>query len=78
MKELSESSYLSYFTEYPDIVSVYELSQMLGICRVSAYELVNSGRIKGIKIGRIWRIPKRSIYQYLEDTMSNNSNNMAQ
>ena len=69
MNEAAEKAYSTFFTQYPDVVSVEDLSHMLGICKVNAYSLVKNGTIRGVKIGRVWRIPKRSVYLYLEDKM---------
>ena len=66
MTEQQEQSYLSFFTEYPDVVSVEDLSHMLNICKVKAYELVKSGKVHGVKIGHVYRIPKRAIFQYIQ------------
>ena len=66
MDEQMERAYRNFFTEYPDVVSVEDLSHMLNICKVKAYGLVKSGQIRGVKIGHVYRIPKKSIYQYLE------------
>ncbi len=70
MNESAEKAYSTFFTQYPDVISVEDLSRMLGICKVNAYTLVKNGTIHGVKIGRVWRIPKRSVYLYLEDTMA--------
>ena len=47
LKEL----YKMMFPEYPDIVTVTQLRQMLGISRQLAYDLINDGYIQGVKIG---------------------------
>ena len=66
MDEQSERSYRNFFKEYPDVVSVEDLSHMLGICKVNAYRLVKDGTIKSLKIGALCRIPKRAIFLYVE------------
>ena len=66
LDEQMERSYRNFFVSYPDIVSVDDLSQMLGICKVKAYKLVKEGVIKSVKIGNIYRIPKKAILQYVE------------
>ena len=66
MDEMMERAYHNFFTEYPDVVSVEDLSHMLNICKVKAYDLVKSGQVHGVKIGHVYRIPKKSIYQYLD------------
>ena len=66
MDERMEMAYRSFFTEYPDVVSVEDLSHMLNICKMKAYDLVKTGKVRGVRIGHVYRIPKKSIYQYLE------------
>jgi excisionase family DNA binding protein len=49
------------FDQYPDVVTIEELCEMLGIGRGLAYQLVSSGKIKGVKVGRGWRIVKKEV-----------------
>ena len=44
---------------------VEDLMPILGIGRNTAYELVRSGKIRSIRIGRQLRIPKDAIQDYL-------------
>lgn len=53
------------FKDYPDIVGVKELQQMLDIKRTKAYELLKSGIIKSIKIGKDYKISKFNIIAYV-------------
>lgn len=53
------------FREYPDIVSIPQLTDMLQIGKNTAYELVASNEIKSIRIGRIYKIPKQNVIDYL-------------
>lgn len=53
------------FSDYPDVVSISELQSMLRISRNTAYELVRSGKIHSVKIGRTYRIPRSAVEDYL-------------
>jgi len=53
------------FEQYNDVVTIKELCQMLQIGRNTAYDLVNSNRIKSIRVGRKFLIPKAHIISYL-------------
>lgn len=53
------------FSDYPDVVSIAELQSMLRISRNTAYELVRSGKIRSVKIGRTYRIPRSAVEDYL-------------
>lgn len=52
--------------EYNDILSVADLRKILGIGKGLAYTLLQSGAIRGIRIGeKKWRIPKSALIEYL-------------
>ena len=53
------------FKEYPDIVSVSQLMEMLQIGQVLAYSLVKNGKIKARKVGREYKIPKVNVIAYV-------------
>ena len=53
------------FKDYPDVVSVEQLMEMLQIGQVLAYKLVKSGEIKSRKVGREYKIPKVNVIAYL-------------
>lgn len=69
LKEL----YQMMFPDYPDIVNIVQLQTMLGVSRHLAYNLINDGYIKGLKIGNSFRIPKVNIIEYVME-QSKNSN----
>lgn len=52
--------------EYPDILTVAEMREILFIGRNKAYQLLNDKIIKGTRIGRTWRISKSDIVKYLD------------
>ena len=54
------------FENYNDVVGIDELCKMLCIGKNKAYELVNNGHIKSFTIGKIHKIPKRYVIDYLE------------
>jgi predicted DNA-binding transcriptional regulator AlpA len=53
------------FSEYPDMVNVKQLRQMLGISRAVAYDLLSKKLVKGIKVANAYRIPKISIIDFI-------------
>ena len=53
------------FDELPLTLRVGDLMPILGIGRNTTYELVRSGKIRSIRIGRQLRIPKDAIQDYL-------------
>ena len=53
------------FNEYDDVITIDELCEMLKIGKNSAYKLLQSGKIKSFKNGRVWRICKQSVQDFL-------------
>jgi len=53
------------FSEYPDVVTVKQLTKMLNIGRNAAYSLLKSGDIKTIRLGKRYIIPKKSVIEYV-------------
>jgi len=51
--------------ELPLVLRVEDLSRALGIGRNTAYELVRSGQIRSIRIGRQLRIPRDELQRFL-------------
>ena len=51
--------------ELPLVLRVEDLSRALGIGRNTAYELVRSGPIRSIRIGRQLRIPRDELQRFL-------------
>ena len=59
--------YKMMFADYPEIVSVSQMQDMLGISRHAAYDLVRDGSIPAIKIGTSFRILKLNIIKFIAD-----------
>ena len=55
----------NHYEDLPLVLCVEDLMQLLSIGRNTAYELVRSGKIKSIRIGKCYRIPRDSITEYL-------------
>lgn len=58
------------FESYDDIIAIDDLMEMLNIGRNYAYELLRSGQIKSFKIGKVYKIPKKSIEQYIQNEVA--------
>lgn len=59
-----ENKYRS-LDELPLALRVEDLMPILGIGRNTAYELVRSGQIRSIKVGRQIRVPKDAVTEFL-------------
>ena len=67
MEEIRKYPIDNMFQEYPDVVNVKLLSEMLGgISMKSVYKLLNQNKIGHLKIGRSFLIPKYHVIQYLK------------
>ena len=55
--------------DYPDLMTVKDIQSVLQIGRSTAYKLIQSGELASLRIGSIYRIPKR----YLNDFIRSHS-----
>ena len=53
------------FEEYADVLTADEACEALRIGYNALYELLNSGKLKGFRNGRVWRIPKQAVREYV-------------
>ena len=51
--------------ELPVTLRVEDLMPLLGIGRNTAYELIHSGQIRSVRIGRQIRIPREALLEFL-------------
>ena len=51
--------------ELPLVLRVEDLMPILNIGRNTAYELVRSGKIRSIKVGRQIRVPRDAVIEFL-------------
>ena len=58
---------MELFKNYPDVVSVEQLSEMLHIGQVLAYRLVRNGEIKSCKVGRKYIITKQNVIDFINN-----------
>ena len=56
---------MTMFNKYNDILTVDELCEVLNIGKNTAYKLLKNGDIKSIKIGRVYKIPKKNVKKYI-------------
>lgn len=52
---------------YPDILSVHQVQEILGIGRVSVYHLIENDRLPAFRKGRVYYIPKHGLKQFLSN-----------
>lgn len=50
---------------YPDVLTVAQLAEILGVCKNAAYRLIQSRAIGCRRVGRSIRVPKVCVIDYL-------------
>ena len=50
----------------PIVLSIEQMCDALDIGKNSAYELLNSGEVDAFKIGSCWKIPVKSVEEYMD------------
>ena len=53
------------FEQYPDILTVEEVCEALRMGYNAVYELLNEGKLKAYKNGRVWRMPRDALKEYI-------------
>lgn len=53
------------FETYPDVVSINEIQQMLRIGKNAVYELLKTQKLKSIKVGKRYIVPKKYVIDFL-------------
>lgn len=63
------------FKDYPDVMNISQLSDLLGVSTKLTSELLKENKIKYTKVGREYRITKIHVIEYLdiipEDSLKN-------
>ncbi len=59
-------AYKYVFKDYPDVVSVSQMCQMLRISEKTGYKLLRENNIKYYKVGKAYKIPKLSLFYFLK------------
>ena len=66
MAEFSnKDAYRLMLKEYPDVMDIAQMCEVLGISKKTGYKLLQSNVIANIKVGRTYRIPKMHLIAYL-------------
>lgn len=60
-----EQAYRLILQEFPDVLDIDEMCQVLKISTKTGYRLLKEKKIEGIKVGRSYRILKISVFIYL-------------
>ena len=58
--------YQAILKEYPDILTVNEMSAALGVNPKTGYKLIKENKIQSLKIGNTYRIAKINVLAFLK------------
>lgn len=58
--------YQAVLKEYPDLLTIEEMSDILGVSTKTGYKLIQDNKIKAMRIGKRYRIPKVNVLLYLK------------
>lgn len=67
MNNQNYNIYENMFQNYPDVVTIEQLMQMLNIGKNKAYELIKNKTIQTVRIGKKYIIPKVAVIQFLSN-----------
>lgn len=56
---------------YDEMISLEDLCEILTIGKNTAYHLLKTNQIRAFKIGRIWKIPRDSVSEYVLSQKNN-------
>ena len=60
--------------KYPDVVTIPQVCEMLGVSRNYAYLLVKQGKLTRLDLGRIVRVTKSSVIELKEKSLQKSEN----
>ena len=69
-----KEAYRLMLQEYPDVMNIEQVSEVLGVSTKAVYGLIKDGHLSVLKIGRTYRIPKIRLVAYLYGDPQSQSN----
>lgn len=62
-----------YTTDYSEILTLDEACEILSIGKSTIYQMLGNGEIDGaFRIGKVWKIPRKAISDYISKRMQEN------
>ena len=59
------------FKEFPDILTIPQVAQALGISTKAAYALVNTHKLGAVRVGRTIKVPKFALEEFVKTARNN-------
>lgn len=64
-EEKAAARYRAMFRHYPDALTPSQVQEMLGVGQRMTYGLLREGKIPSVRMGRLYRVPKVAVIDYL-------------
>lgn len=64
-EEKAALRYGTMFPGYPDALTPRQVQEMLGVGQRMTYRLLREGKIPSVRMGRLYRVPKSAVIDYL-------------
>ena len=64
----TELIHFELFERYPDVLTVHQAREALGVGRTGVYKLIDQGLLKCFKIGNAYKIPKTALIEYVNSS----------
>lgn len=59
------------FKKYPDVLTIPQVAEALGIGKKAAYDLVNRHLLACVRIGKIIKVPKYALVEFMGTARNN-------
>ena len=66
MDTVSGTARRAALRDYPDVMDVNQVSEILGVSTKTVYKVIRNGTLSSMKVGRAIRIPKLNVMRYLK------------
>ena len=63
---MSENKKLKNYDDFPLVLDVADIRRIMGISRVSAYELVHTPGFPAFRSGRLIKVSKKAFFDWME------------
>ena len=66
METVSGIAKIPLIKDYPDVMDVTQVSEILGVSTKTVYKVIREGALSSLKVGREFRILKVNLIRYLK------------
>lgn len=62
----TNTTQIELFSDLPDVLTVHQARQALGVGRPAIYRLLSENRLRCFKVGNAYKIPKTSLVEFVQ------------